>query len=248
MRPGSRPPILLALLAQGLAFAGTLLLARSGWIPLPPLAWLAVEATSAALLGHLLRLPPWWIPLNLALPWVVHLALGAAIPGSAYLITFLALGLVFGGGLLTRVPLYHANRAAWAALAQAIPPGARRVVDLGCGLGGPLAHLARARPELRLVGVEASPMTWLLAWLRCRHLPQVEIRLGSLWKVPLADFDAAYAFLSPEPMAALWEKVRREMRPGTVFLSHTFAVPGRPEDWNRPLPGREGACLRGFRL
>jgi len=27
-------------------------------------------------------------------------------------------------------------------------------------------------------------------------------------------------------MPALWEKVRREMRPGTLFISYRFAVPG----------------------
>ena len=248
MRPGSRPPILLALLAQGLAFLATLALARSGWVEAGPRTWLAVDALLAAAIGTLLRLPRWWIPLNLALPWLLEFALGARLPNAVYLAGFLVLGLVFGGGLLSRVPLYNANRAAWEALAQAIPAEARRVVDLGCGLGGPLAHLARVRPELRLVGVEASPVTWLLAWLRCRPHPQVKIRLGSLWRTSLADVDVAYAFLSPEPMPALWEKVRREMRPGSLFLSHTFAVPGRPEDWNRPLPGREGACLRGFQI
>lgn len=248
MRPGSRPPILLALLAQGLAFGATLALARSGGFALPALGWLGVDATLAALAGAALGLPRWWIPLNFALPWLLEGAQGLPLPGWAYLMGLLLLALVFGGGLLTRVPLYHANAAAWRALAEAVPAGATSLVDLGCGLGGPLAHLARTRPELRLVGVEASPLTWLLARLRCRRFPQVEVRLGSFWKVPLADFDVAYAFLSPEPMPALWEKVRREMRPGTRFLSHTFAVPDRPEDWNRPLPGREGACLRGFEL
>lgn len=248
MATGTRLPVLRALLAQGLAFLITLALARGGAWTSPPLAWLGLASVLAALLGAGLRLPRWWLPINLGLPWLVQLALGAHLPGGLYFVGLLLLGLVVGGGLLTRVPLYNANAAAWRALEDSLPREARAVVDLGCGLGGPLAHLAKARPDLRLVGVEASPITWLLAWLRCRRHPGVEIRLGSLWQVPLVEFDVAYAFLSPAPMPRLWGKVQAEMRPGTLFLSHTFAVPGRPEDWNRPLPGREGACLRGFRL
>jgi hypothetical protein len=31
-----------------------------------------------------------------------------------------------------------------------------------------------------------------------------------------------YAFLSPAPMAALWDKVRREMRAGSLFISNSL--------------------------
>ncbi len=246
MPPDSWPPALRALLAQGLAFAATLLMARHGPIPLPPLAWLGVDSALAAALGRGLGLARWWMPLNLLLPWMIQGASMLQLPGGAYLGGLLGLLLVYGGGLLIQVPLYHSNRDAWRALEARIPAGARRFVDLGCGLGGPLAHLARTRPGLELLGVEASPLTWLVAWLRCLPHPRVKVRLGSLWSVDLGDFDLVYAFLSPAPMPRLWEKARAEMAPGALFLSHTFTVPGQVEDWNLPLPGREGACLRGW--
>ncbi|HMZ80549.1 MAG TPA: hypothetical protein PLL06_12680, partial [Acidobacteriota bacterium] len=47
--------------------------------------------------------------------------------------------LVFGGGLLIQVPLYHSNREAWRAVAAHLPADVRTFVDLGCGLGGLLA-------------------------------------------------------------------------------------------------------------
>ena len=31
-------------------------------------------------------------------------------------------------------------------------------------------------------------------------------------------------------MPRLWEKVRREMRPGSLFISNSFDVPGFPPD------------------
>ena len=64
----------------------------------------------------------------------------------------------------------------------------------------------------------------LVAWLRCLPLRNASIRLGSLWRTELAGFDVAYAFLSPVPMPALWAKARREMPPGTRFISHSFEV------------------------
>ncbi len=246
MSPTTWPPALRALLAQGLAFLATLALVRFSPFHLPPLAWLGVDSALAAMLGRQLRLAPWWIPLNLLLPWMLQGASALHLPGGLYLAALIALLLIFGGGFLTQVPLYHSNREAWRVLEARIPPEARSFLDLGCGLGGPLAHLARTRPELELVGVEASPLTWLAAWVRCLPYPQVKVRLGSLWSTDLAGFDVVHAFLSPAPMPRLWRKVQEEMRPNALFLSHTFAVPGQREDWTLPLPGREGACLRGW--
>ena len=45
-----------------------------------------------------------------------------------------------------------------------------------------------------------------------------------------SDYDVVYAFLSPEPMPALYEKVRREMKPGTRFVSNSFSVAEAPPD------------------
>jgi hypothetical protein len=246
MTPRRWLPALRALLAQGLAFGLTLILLRIAPFHLPPLGWLAVDAVLAAAIGRRLGLAPWWTGLNLLLPWLLQGASVLHLPGSLYLGGLLALLLVFGGGLLIQVPLYHSNREAWRAVAARLPSEARTFVDLGCGLGGLLAHLAQARPDLNLVGVEASPLTWFGAWFRCLPHRNVQVRLRSLWSMDLAAFDVAFAFLSPAPMPRLWAKVQAEMRPGGLFLSHTFAVPGHREDWTLPLPGREGACLRGW--
>jgi hypothetical protein len=47
-----------------------------------------------------------------------------------------------------------------------------------------------------------------------------------LWQTPLADHDLVYAFLSPAPMSELWAKAQAEMRPGSLFVSNSFPVPG----------------------
>jgi hypothetical protein len=237
------PPILRALLAQAVAFALVVALARLG-LRFTPLVWVLLDAVLAVYLSRGLGLDPRWVFMQAALPFLVRALWGAPIPAWIYLTLFLGLALVFGGGLLTRVPLYHASRDAWEKLEDLLPaPSGFRFVDLGCGFGGPLAHLAKARPDGIFLGVEASPFSWLVAWLRCLPQRNVHIRMGSLWRMDLADLDVAYAFLSPVPMAALWAKVRREMKPGSRFISHSFEVPEETPHHAIPVKGRDGARL-----
>jgi hypothetical protein len=237
------PPVLRALLAQALAFAALVALARVG-LRFTPLLWVLLQAVLAVFLSRGLDLSPRWVFMQAALPFLVRALWGLPIPAWVYLALFLALALVFGGGLLTRVPLYHASADAWEKLECLVPdrPGLR-FVDLGCGFGGPVAHLAKAHPEGTFVGVEASPLTWLVAWLRCLPRRNARIRLGSLWRTDLAGFDLVYAFLSPVPMPALWAKATREMKPGTRFISHSFDVPNETPHRVIPVKGRDGARL-----
>lgn len=237
------PPVLRALLAQALAFSALVLLARLG-LRCPAWIWILLQAVLAVLLARGLDLGPRWLFMQAALPFLVRALWRAPVPAWLYLALFLALVLVFGGGLLSRVPLYHASQDAWEQLAGLLPdqPGLR-FVDLGCGFGGPVAHLARTRPDGEFVGVEASPFSWLVAWLRCLPLANAHIRLGSLWRADLSAFAVAYAFLSPVPMPALWAKVRREMRPGSRFISHSFEVAGQTPHRVVPVAGRADARL-----
>lgn len=242
------PRILRALLAQGVAFALLMGLGRLG-LRLPAWAWAGLQGGLAALLGSALGLPPWWLPLQALLPAILLLRLAWAYPPWVDLALLMALVLVYGGGLATRVPLYNASRDAWTKLESLLPEGSGfAFIDLGCGLGGPIAHLASVRPEGRYLGVESSPLPWLVAWLRLRGRPQAEVRLASLWDQDLSRFDIAYAFLSPEPMAALWAKASREMKPGSLLVSHSFEVPGIPAAQVLPVEGRPGARLLVWEL
>ena len=75
-------------------------------------------------------------------------------------------------------------------------------------------------------GVENAPLTWLFGRLFLAGLSNCTWRMGDLWTTTLGEYDLVYAFLSPTPMPALWEKVRAEMRPGALFVSNSFEVPG----------------------
>jgi hypothetical protein len=193
-----------------------------------PVALLAVSF-SAALLAWGGRLPIWWRYINLlflpllAAAFYLQLYLDSMDP-NWFLAAFLLLALTSMGAVRTRVPLYLSSPRAADELALRLPEQGR-LIDLGCGWGGPLARIHQQRPDVILAGVEAAPLNWLITKFRLSILgAKADIRLGSLWEVDLSDFDIVYAYLSPAPMPRLWEKARREMKAGSLFISNTFAI------------------------
>ncbi|MBK9777817.1 MAG: hypothetical protein IPP62_15925 [bacterium] len=220
------PPGAVALMAQVAAWA----VAAPGLV----LAWptavvLGIQAVAAFVVSRSLRQPFWWQLINAAFFPVIGLARHLTIHPGWYLAGFAVLALTSLGSLRTRVPLYLSSSAAVDAVVQRLPerPGLK-VIDLGCGLGGWLLRLKAARPDLVASGVEMAPLNFLVSRLRLSR--RAEVRLGSIWETDLSGYDVVYAYLSPAPMPRLWEKVRREMRPGSLFISNSFDVPGFPPD------------------
>ncbi|MDD5364898.1 MAG: class I SAM-dependent methyltransferase [Gallionellaceae bacterium] len=213
----------------------SLLIMLAAWLPfLPMLAmdWplsnlVLMQGAAALLLSRWFRLPLWWQVINTGFFPLLWLVYQADIEPIWFLAGFALLALTSLGSLKTRVPLYLSSQRAVEAVAGRVPAQAR-VLDLGCGLGGWLASLKTRRPDLVLAGVEVAPLNWLASRLRLNG--KAAIRLGSLWEEDLSDYDVVYAYLSPAPMAELWRKVEREMRPGSLFISNTFAVPGIEPD------------------
>ena len=175
---------------------------------------LFVVVAAALMAGALFLQPPLWL----------------------YPAVFALIFLFYANTFSERVPLYLSNRTTWAALAlvldgENMPVGRRPAfVDLGCGLGGTLAYLARAKPDWDIVGVETAPGPYLIAKVRTAFLPNVQVRFQTLWKTDLAAFDVVYAFLSPAPMPRLHAKAAAEMRPGTLFVSNSFWADEQPYD------------------
>lgn len=112
-----------------------------------------------------------------------------------------------------------------------MPPGAR-VVDLGTGMGSPAVVLALARPDLEVLGVDASAKK--LAFLRqvAMELPVPNLKAvhGRLEELPPlgADWGTAKALGSLDQLVGWWG---RHGKPGAPF----FALKGA--DWAKePLP------------
>jgi hypothetical protein len=233
-RLGSIPPIFVALLLQfasGFAVAG---IVRALSLSIEP--WLAAAACGvlAAALSRFTGLERWWLPIQLLFAPALWLMLTFNVPPLVYGGLFIILLLVFWSTFRTRVPLFLSSNATWRAIEDLLPPPdpARplRIIDLGSGLGGLLVHLAPRRPHDQLIGVELAPLPALFSKLRLLHHAQCTVRWGSFWKLDLADYDMVFAFLSPVPMQDLWTKASAEMRPGTLFVSSSFEIPGQTPD------------------
>jgi hypothetical protein len=204
-----------------------------------------VEGIAAALVAWFLQLPVWWRYINLLFVPLLWAGMHIEVQSHWYLLGFIVLAVTSLGAVRTRVPLYLSSQQASIELGARLPENCA-LVDLGCGLGGPLKHLSTLRPDLHLHGIEAAPLNWLFS--RIRLGKRANIQLGSLWNTNLSGFDAAYAYLSPAPMARLWAKAKAEMKPGSLFISNSFAVPGIPPHETIELNDLSHARLYIWRL
>ncbi|MDO8292988.1 MAG: class I SAM-dependent methyltransferase [Gallionella sp.] len=228
------PPSVTAALLQITAIALTLLSVHLSGLHPSPLAFALLCGLLAASLSRLVGLARWWLPIQLLFAPALVLMLALNIPPGFFLAAFLILLAVYWSTFRTQVPLYLSSNKVWHALEDFLP-GAKtgfRFIDLGSGLGGVLTHLADARPDGHYRGVESAPLPLLWSWLRIKlgGYRNCNVQWGSIWDdslgiCDLAQYDVVFAYLSPVPMERLWRKARAEMRPGTVFISSTFAVP-----------------------
>ncbi len=118
---------------------------------------------------------------------------------------------------------------------MALPEGPLRLLDLGCGLAGPAIDVARAHPNVHIVGVNVSPVqvARARAYVRDADLTdRIEIVEGDFHALPFEDdaFDGAYAF---EALAYAFDlprvadEVARVLRPGgSLYLKEIVRTTG----------------------
>ena len=116
-----------------------------------------------------------------------------------------------------------------------------RVLDLGCGIGGPARYLA-ATFGCKVTGVDLSPAfidtaTYLTA--RCKLSDRVTFQVGDALHLPFEDaaFDAMFlqhVAMNVEDRLALYAEVRRVLTPGGRFATYDLVV--RDGDVAYPVP------------
>jgi len=238
-------PALAGLVAQCIATVVAISAVRLAGVALA--WWVPVQVMLALGLCAALRQPRWWFAIHaLFVPSLVF-ALNLAVPAWCYLLALLLAWAIFGRIDRSRVPLYLSNAAALQVLDELLPEDGH-LLDIGAGTGTVLAWLSR-RGTRQLTGVEHALLPWLIGRLRASmYGNRYELRKADLMQWPLAGYDVVYAFLSPAAMPALWEKVKREMSSGSLFVSNSFDVPGVEADRVIELNDWKGARLYLWRM
>lgn len=242
--PFALPPAVKALLAQFAGIAIAFAAGRSGLLPTGIWPLVAVQAIAAAGVATLLRSARWWRWIHLGFMPLVAGMLALHIPPGWYLAAFVGLALVFWSSFRTQVPLYLSNPRTAEAVAGLLrrdrPP---YLLDLGSGTGALLRPLARLRPDCRCEGVESAPAPYLLSRFLARDLHNIALARGDFFKMPWTGYDVVYAFLSPVPMPAVWNKARAELSPGAMLVSNSFPVEGVPPERIIEVPDRRSTRL-----
>ena len=254
------PPAVIALLLQIAALAVTFTAIRQTGVEVTPLTFALLAGSIAMALSYFASLASWWLIIQLIFAPGSILMLTLSIPPWLYLTAFLIMLAVYWSTYQTQVPLYLSSNKVWIALENLLPARTGggvgegfKFIDLGSGLGGVLTHLAHIRTDGHYAGIESAPLPWLMSWLRTRRFDNCEVFWGSIWDEQLAashlaQYDVVFAYLSPVPMERLWQKARKEMRPGTVFISSTFAVPEQLPDQTLQLNDLHQSTLLIWRM
>jgi hypothetical protein len=247
------PPALGGLLVQVVATAVTLAiycLAGIAALEAPWTFWALVQAALAVLLATAAGQAQWWVLMHSMFAPAALLLGQFSPPPWIYLGCAALLAVTNGNALRERVPLFLSSRAARARLLDILPADEPiRFVDVGCGFGGVVASVGRERPTRECLGLETAWLPYLVSRLRCALSPNhVTVARRDLWQHDLSGADIVYAYLSPVPMARLWRKVVAEMRPGALFISNSFAVPGVPVTASFEIDDAPGSVLYVYRL
>lgn len=222
-----RTPVLKAISIQ--LFAFVCITPLISFFPLLTLLeWALLQGTTAAIISYCFRMAFWWLPIQLCFFPAVTLTLALELSPLWFGLGFFILFLIYGKTFQTQVPLYLSSTEVTHVLASLLPQKKKfTFMDLGCGCGGLLSKLNKMHTHGFYYGIEAAPIPFLIGKIRTLFKrSNCNVQWGDFWKQNLGQFDVVYAYLSPVPMSSLWEKASREMQPGSLFISNTFAVPG----------------------
>jgi SAM-dependent methyltransferase len=186
-----------------------------------------LQGCVAAAISWKVGLARWWLPIQLLFPIALLAGLALHLPPWLAAAAFLIMLGWYWSTYRTQVPYYPSNPAVWRAVLAELPQGrALRMIDIGSGLGGFTLHMAAARPESEVVGIELAPVPWLVSCLRAALSgSRARFKRGDYEQLNFADYDLVFAYLSPAAMPALWSKAQREMRSGSLLASYEFDIP-----------------------
>lgn len=191
--------------------------------------WLIPHAILVSVMAKAVRMPVWWRWIHVAFPLAVITMQQMALPAIVYLSGFVITLALYWSVHNTRVPFYPSFPATWRAMHHLLEQHAGeqplRVLDIGSGLGDVSLFLSRQRSQDQIDGIEIAPLPWLVSVIHATFSgSRAKFTLGDYRQTNFSQLDVVFAYLSPAVMADVWQKVRQEMRPGSLFVSSEFPV------------------------
>lgn len=241
--------LLRALFCQTVAFFLTFLAAKNLPIFHYPVVFLLMQSGLATTFSRLLRQPTWWIPIHLLFLPSVFVFFTFALPAWFYLLTVMVLTLIFWGTVRGDVPLFLSSSGVTEAVIRLIKKEyAKSFADLGAGVGSVAIPVAHHFPEIHVEAWERAPFPWLICKLRGRFLTNYAATRRNFFNADVEKYDVIFAFLSPLAMPEVSEKLKREMRSGTLFISSSFPAPNWQPENVLTLNDRRKTVLFCYRL
>jgi len=128
--------------------------------------------------------------------------------------------------LITGVPFVPTPRKYFKVLFKEVKLKDSDVVyDLGCGTGSFLFAAKKAGAK-NLIGYELSPALVLVAKV-LNFFKRAEIKFicGNFMKVDISDATFIYIFLVGPVLPNIWDKIKKETKPGTIVVSLSSQIP-----------------------
>ena len=103
-----------------------------------------------------------------------------------------------------------------------------RIYELGAGWVGVSCTLANHFYSIPVVGIEISPLPFIIAWVRNALVPKPNLKFvyGNFLNMDLSDAALVVCYLSRETLTKLTPKLERELAPEALIVSNTFGIPG----------------------
>ncbi len=96
--------------------------------------------------------------------------------------------------------------------------------ELGCGDGRVCHGLAKLNPQVKIIGIELSPLLFLFAKLRNLFSPQKNLILkrANIFHQNFADADALYVFGMPDALQKLYTQLLKNKTKPLRIISYSF--------------------------
>jgi 16S rRNA A1518/A1519 N6-dimethyltransferase RsmA/KsgA/DIM1 with predicted DNA glycosylase/AP lyase activity len=146
-----------------------------------------------------------------------------------FLIVLFLLGGIIFYSIKTGITPTPSTTKAMKVIVDAIPLNVQGTIfELGSGWGNLVFLLAKRFPLCTIKAYELSPIPWFVSCLIQSFLNyrNLHIYRKDFFNVPLQDACVIICYLYPGAMKSLKGKFEKELREGTIVISHTFAISG----------------------